>query len=572
MTNKNWLTGIGERKWLWLLCLVCVIIVSCSLGSSALFEPDEGRNAEKAREILLLGDWVTPHENFLPTLDKPIFFYWLVAISFKLVGLSEWSARLPSALTALGCIVLVYQFCRRQWGVWEALWSALILVTSLEFALFSRFVIFDMTLTFFITSSLFSFYAATETDQPRSGKIHCLLMYAAMAVGTLVKGPIALVIPAIIIFFYLSLTRKWSLLRRLNIPLGVIVYFTIVAPWYGWAEARNPGYLRYFLWEENVLRYVTPHFGRSKAWYYYFLVVGVGFLPWSFFIPLAATNLWKRTFTDANLFLVLWTILPFAFFSASNAKLPHYILPIYPAMAILTGRALVHSIRDTATKRWSILWIPQIFIIVFLGYLIIGALWPTLLPDEIRAVATQSFSLLLLFGAMISVIFGIFVIGGLRNFWTDQGAAFMSTAAILTFFMIVTGQIISAASIERSAKSMAQAITPLMGEEDRLVLYDFSMEGLPFYLRLNKPVWMVQSARKKEIMGSVYVAEKRPTPARGYGQVLFSYEEFAAESKTTALPLRILLKERNLSRLTRDLGELPKSLMKFDDIVLVSNR
>jgi len=217
MTNKNWLTGIGERKWLWLLCLVCVIIVSCSLGSSALFEPDEGRNAEKAREILLLGDWVTPHENFLPTLDKPIFFYWLVAISFKLVGLSEWSARLPSALTALGCIVLVYQFCRRQWGVWEALWSALILVTSLEFALFSRFVIFDMTLTFFITSSLFSFYAATETDHPRSEKIHCLLMYAAMAVGTLVKGPIALVVPSIIIFFYLSLTHKWSLLRRLNI-------------------------------------------------------------------------------------------------------------------------------------------------------------------------------------------------------------------------------------------------------------------------------------------------------------------------------------------------------------------
>jgi len=298
----------------------------------------------------------------------------------------------------------------------------------------------------------------------------------------------------------------------------------------------------------------------------------VGFLPWSFFIPLAATNLWKRTFTDANLFLVLWTILPFAFFSASNAKLPHYILPIYPAMAILTGRALVHCIRDTATKRWSILWIPQIFIIVFLGYLIIGATWSKLLPGEIRVVATQSFSLLLLFGAMTSVIFGIFVVGGLRNFWTDQGAAFMSTAAILTLFMIVTGQIISAASIERSAKSMAQAITPPMGQEDRLVFYDLSIEGLPFYLRLNKPIWIVQSPRKKEIMGSIYLAEKRPTPARGYGQVLFSYAEFAAESKTTALPLRILLKERNLSRLTRDLGELPKSLMKFDDIVLVSNR
>ena len=87
--GKNWVNGIGERGWLWLLCLVCLVIVSCSLGSSALFEPDEGRNAEKAREILLLGDWMTPHENFLPTLDKPIFFYWLVAIFFKLFELSE---------------------------------------------------------------------------------------------------------------------------------------------------------------------------------------------------------------------------------------------------------------------------------------------------------------------------------------------------------------------------------------------------------------------------------------------------------------------------------------------------
>src|SRR5919109_517804 len=105
---QNSKTRIGERSWFCLVCLVCLAIVFTNLGSSALFEPDEGRNAEKAREILLLGDWVTPHENFLPTLDKPVFFYWLVASSFILFGLSEWSARLPSALAALGCIFLVY--------------------------------------------------------------------------------------------------------------------------------------------------------------------------------------------------------------------------------------------------------------------------------------------------------------------------------------------------------------------------------------------------------------------------------------------------------------------------------
>jgi len=571
-TGQNFINGIGERGWLGLLCLVCLIIVSCSVGSSGLFEPDEGRNAEKARQILLLGDWVTPHENFLPILDKPIFYYWLVAISFKLFGLSEWSARLPSALAAIGCMVLVYRFARRQWGVREALWSTLILATSLEFALFSRLVIFDMTLTFFITFGLFSFYAAAETDNLRARNIHSLMMYAAIAVGTLVKGPIALVLPAMVICVYLCSTRKWFLLRRLNIFLGILVFFTIATPWYWCVEARNPGYLRYFLWEEHVLRYVTPHFARSKGWYYYFLVLGVGFLPWSFFIPIVARKLWKRTFNDANLFLVLWTILPFGFFSAANAKLPHYILPIYPALAILSGQALVDRIRNTANLRSRIVYIPGILIIAFIGYLLIGVTWPNLLASEIRSVVTQSFSLLLLFEAMILVIFGVYVIGDLRNYWIDQGAAFMSTAVSLTLFMILIGQLMTAASIDhRASKSIAQGTAPLIGQTDQLVFYDNYIEGLPFYLRLDRPIWLVQSRQKREILGSVYLAEKRPPPVRGRGQIIFSFEEFTAEWKKNDRRLLIFVKEKVLPRLTKELGEAPKAYRKFGDVVLVSN-
>src|SRR5947208_13736670 len=115
-----------------------------------------------------------------------------------------------------------------------------------------------MTLTFFITLSVFSFYAATETDNPRSGKIHSLMMYAAMAIGTLVKGPIASVVPSIVIFFYLLLTRKWFWLRRLNILLVFILYLTIVPPWYGWADVRNAGYVPYFVWGGHLLRSGTP--------------------------------------------------------------------------------------------------------------------------------------------------------------------------------------------------------------------------------------------------------------------------------------------------------------------------
>jgi 4-amino-4-deoxy-L-arabinose transferase-like glycosyltransferase len=163
-----------------------------------------------------------------------------------------------------------------------------------------------------------------------------------------------------VIFFYLLLTGRWFLLRRLNIPLGTVVYFVVVAPWYLSVELRNPGYLRYFLWEENFVRYLTPQFSKTKSWYYFFIVLGVGFLPWSLLFPLTVKNLWKWNFNDAHLFLVLWAVLPFLFFSASNSKLAHYILPIYPAVAILTGQALAARMRQSAVGRFWVLYIPGI--------------------------------------------------------------------------------------------------------------------------------------------------------------------------------------------------------------------
>src|SRR4030095_10325611 len=142
-------SGAVERWLPGLLWAVVLSVLLYELGGAALFDPDEGRNSEKAREILTLNDWVTPHENFHAVLDKPISFYWLIALSYKLFGVSEWSARLPSAMAAFGCLVLVYLFVQRRWGRWTALWSALILLTSMEFFGLARGVIFDMSLTFF---------------------------------------------------------------------------------------------------------------------------------------------------------------------------------------------------------------------------------------------------------------------------------------------------------------------------------------------------------------------------------------------------------------------------------------
>jgi 4-amino-4-deoxy-L-arabinose transferase-like glycosyltransferase len=187
---------LADKRLPWLLCAGCLVVIFCQLGAAALFEPDEGRNAERAREILELDNWLIPHENFLPALDKPVFLYWLIAISYKVFGISEWSARLPSALAAIGCLFVLYRFARIHWGLWEALWAVLVLATGVEFFMFSRLVIFDMTLTFFTTIALCEFYSAAQTEEKNIRRRHCLLMYSAMALATLLKGPIGVMIPA----------------------------------------------------------------------------------------------------------------------------------------------------------------------------------------------------------------------------------------------------------------------------------------------------------------------------------------------------------------------------------------
>jgi 4-amino-4-deoxy-L-arabinose transferase-like glycosyltransferase len=310
--------GISESGRAAILCVVCLVILFVNLGGAAFFEPDEGRNAEKAREILLLNDWVTPHHNFLPTLDKPMAFYWLVAISFKLFGFSEWSARLPSALAALGCLLLVYQFARRLWGSPAALWSSLVLATSIEFFTFARLAILDMSLTLFLSWAMFSFYSAVHADNPRSRHLYSAAIYVAIAVGTLIKGPIAVVLPGMVFFAFLVLQHRRALLQRLALARGALIFFAIVTPWYLWTEVRNPGYLRYFLWDEHFVRYLTPAFKRGGGWYYFIIVLAAGFLPWNFLLPQMVKNCWKKTFDEANLFLVLWVILPCLFFSFSN--------------------------------------------------------------------------------------------------------------------------------------------------------------------------------------------------------------------------------------------------------------
>ena len=552
----------------WLLCLVCVAVLLVNLGRADFFEPDEGRNAEKAREILLLNDWVTPHENFLPVLDKPMFFYWLVALSYKIFGIAEWSARLPSTVFALGCLFLVYHFARQWWGSWAAMWSVLILLTSVEFFLLARIVILDTTLTFCVTLALCSFYSVLHTKNEKAKRIHCLLLYGALGIGTLVKGLIGLIIPGMVGFVYLLVSNKWSTLRGLYLLPGALLFFVIIAPWYFWVDVRNPGYLRYYFWDEHVTRYLTEEFKREESWFYFFMVLAAGFLPWTLFLPFVAKDLWQRL-DDKNIFLILWVVLPFLFFSFSSSKLPQYLLPIYPALAILSGQTIASLFNKPNSDR-RLLYLPWIFAAGFVLYLFIGGLWRHFLPVPIRNSVGENLVFVGLSAAVMAFIFVGFVCGNLKGYGRSQFAAYLCICVDMALFFLLVGQLMVAASASRSAKALVQSALPFIRHDSQIFIYDTYITGLVFYLRLDRPILIVTSPIKTTLMGSPYVSMHRPNPAPGRGKILLNFDEFSTAWRETKDPPLVFAKAKNVSRLESQLGGSTKELARAGEHVLVS--
>ncbi|HEY1232742.1 MAG TPA: glycosyltransferase family 39 protein [Candidatus Binatia bacterium] len=561
------------QYWLtWLLTAVVAFVLLYRLGGAALFEPDEGRNAEKAREILLLGDWVTPHENFYPVLDKPIFFYWLIALSYKLFGVSEWSARLPSLSAALGCVLLIYFFSRAHWGRWVALWSTLILVTTVEFFILARIVIFDMLLIFFQTVALLAFYEAAHTENRRRRGALCLALYVALGAGTLVKGMIAFVIPGIVFFLFILLRGGWQILRRIYFIPGAAVFLAVVLPWYVQADARNQGYLIYYLWAEHFGRY-TGTFDRSEPWYYFIVVTLVGFFPWSLILPWIIKHFWRRSWDDKTLYLMLWVCVPLLFFSASHSKLPHYILPIFPALSIMTGATLVGLYEQSASKlRAAIIsvWVVQSLNAI---YLLLGFFYPVILAPKIRGRFSDVPHVLWLY-AMISLLSLVYMARGRRTQdRMPQGVIYLVQAVALGIFFVFLADVMISTASARSAKPTAMAVLSHLRGGEQVAFFETYLSGLPFYLDAKRPVWLITHENKKRtFLGNYHANVKRLDPLTPWGEAIFNLDDFGQQWKSRRQPFLVIVKDKNLPQLAETIGQAPKPLGHIGEYVLVSNR
>lgn len=365
----------------WTLSMIGLLVISWiaflwHLGSIGLVDETEPMFAEAARQMTVTGDWITPYFNSVTRFDKPPLIYWLMAIAYKLIGVNEWAVRLPSALSAISLTLFGF-YTLRHFGVsrpavvtqsvdskfednpqipnqerqlWLSAWiGATLIAVNPQTIVWARTGVSDMLLSGCMGSALLAFFLGyAQPSRPRVQARWYLAFYVLIALAILTKGPVGLVLPALIIgAFLLYLGNSREVLREMRPVRGVIITLILALPWYILVIAFNgPDYIEAFFGYHNVQRFTEVVNNHSAPWYFYFLVVLVGFAPWSSYLPIAIfrlrfwqQNRWRSSprSTHLGLFALFWFAVIFGFFTIAVTKLPSYVLPLMPAAAILVA-------------------------------------------------------------------------------------------------------------------------------------------------------------------------------------------------------------------------------------------
>ncbi|MGZ5049992.1 MAG: phospholipid carrier-dependent glycosyltransferase [Methylobacter sp.] len=325
------------------------------LGYRDLIEPDEGRYAEIAREMLASGDWVTPRLNGFKYFEKPPLQYWGTAISMAIFGETNAAARVWCS--GLGFIAALWTgfVGNRIYGRNAGYFSFLFLISTVLYAGMGHANSLDMGVSALLTIAIGALVLAQSVrHQPEQERNWMLLGWAALAGATLSKGLIGLVLPGAALVLYSLWQRDWALWRHLHLGKGLALYLLLAAPWFIFVSLANPEFPHFFFIHEHFERFTSDVHGRTKSNWYFFAVFAIGALPWLFS---ALHGLFKPAFSwraepgkfDASRLLWVYAIFVFFFFSISHSKLPAYILPMFPPLALLIGENMVkreHIIAD----------------------------------------------------------------------------------------------------------------------------------------------------------------------------------------------------------------------------------
>ena len=481
-------------RWLPLLLVAAALALGWNLGGHHLLDPDEGRNAEVAREMALTNDYLVPHLNGLPYLDKPIVYFAAAAATMEILGPTETAARLPAYLATLLTIALVVWFARRRWGA-DAGWVAGIALATMPLVLaYARTTIFDSTLALFTTAAILCF----AEDRP-------LLAWAAIGAGALTKGPIAILIPLATVVPYAWLVGEP--IRRYFPWRGLAVFGLVALPWFLAVTARIPTFPHYAFVRETFERVTTPSFHRTAPFWYYLPILPVAAFPW--IVPMLARlgggrAKWAWQARRVNLaardpiLLACWVLGPLAFFMLNQSKLPQYVLPLMPAFALGAARALTqHGVAGGWKTHAGIA-------VVLAAALFTIPLWLTrglpLTPAELAAIPPTARAVAVTLLASAALVVLAFRRG-------DLTLAAGGYAVVVLALPFVGADLLRAVGDDRSAAMLANAV------RDRAVLGVLAYPpSLPFYLQRQVPVATPHGRELTSNFIADYVDEYRVVP------------------------------------------------------------
>lgn len=485
-----------RRLWIGVWAIAIVVSLSAFLGSSPLVDPDEGRNAEAGREMAQTNDYVLPHMNGLPYLDKPVAYFAAEAALMEVLGPTETAARLPALLFTLATIAVVAWFAKRTIGGDATLVATIVLASCPLVIAFARIVIFDSALGFFVTSSAIAFYLAIESRlEGRSSRPWAIAGWAAIGLGILTKGPVAILLPLLIAVPY-GVYRRGA--RAIFSLAGVIVMAAIVAPWV-WAVSQTlPDFLPYVLFTETISRLTSNELKRNAPFWYFAPYILVGAFPWIVLLPF---QIRREVTRDSNgnldhrfLFAALWLVLPFVFFSLSTSKRPQYLVPLMPAIALLS--ALAYEKCQAAIRGVRVTGIA----VSAFGLIVAGAVAAGLhlkhVPPLFHSAATNT----LITFAIVCLAAGTFT--ALRA--ATPALALGALAIVPLSIPLAFRPVIETAAEQRSARRIAAVVAPLAAQGVEVVSVASFRPSLAFYLR--KPV-LLASGDAEELTSNYILRE-----------------------------------------------------------------
>jgi 4-amino-4-deoxy-L-arabinose transferase-like glycosyltransferase len=507
---------------LWAAAVVFALSWFALLDSHALFNPDEGRYAEIPREMLASGNWLVPRLNDLVYIEKPPLQYWATAVSFRLFGQHDWSARLYGGLCGLLTVLAVAALARRLWGR-RAAWRAGIMTgCSLLVVVMSHHLTLDMSLTFFTTLTLVGFcFAQLERATPARSRSWMWLAWVSAGFAVLTKGVVALVLPAATLAGYSLLQRDWGAWRRLFIPTGLALLLLITAPWFILIQHEVPQFFDFFFIREHLARYFTRVSDRYEPWWFFVPVLLAGSLPWLLPACRALFEGWRasapRGEFDARRLLWVWAVVVLAFFSASDSKLVPYILPMFPALGLLMASAeearLLRDLRATAKG----------LMVVAIALAALAAAAPFVQADAVRLALFMGMRLPLMIAAAVAAFAGITALRA-------RGDAVLLTAIIGGASYVCVAMLLWGASAVEpiySGASLAIQLPPALAQSAPIFSVRTYDQTLPFYL--GRGVILVDFRNELDL-GLTLEPHKAVT----------SLEEFEARWRASAQSLAVL--------------------------------